>query len=138
MTIKLFLYSFSSPNVYQTFFYNVCIGQTNWFYFCPHFYDNFISDRILHQSIMNLKMKSAVVVWRVEEICVLKQMLVARQKNILSNWKNFWFSTTMFSIMVHTWRILIRKFLVRILRLLKKEVLFYSTARDFEQFNSYW
>ena len=138
MTIKLFLYSFSSPNVYQTFFYNVCIGQTNWFCFCPHFYDNFISDRILHQSIMNLKMKSAVVVWRVEEICVLKQMLVARQKNILSNWKNFWFSTTMFSIMVHTWRILIRKFLGRILRLLKKEVLFYSTARDFEQFNSYW
>ena len=52
MTSKLFLDNFSQQNVYQTFFKNVCIGQTNCFYFCPHFYENFISGRILHQAIV--------------------------------------------------------------------------------------
>ena len=51
MTSRLFLCNFSLPNVYQTFFFNVCVGQTNCFYFCPHFYENFISGRILHQAI---------------------------------------------------------------------------------------
>ena len=52
MPSKLFLYNFSSANIYQTFFYNVCVGKTSCFYFCPHFYEEFISGSILHQSII--------------------------------------------------------------------------------------
>ena len=40
------------PNVYETFFHNVCVGKTLCFYFCPHFYECFISDNIYHQSII--------------------------------------------------------------------------------------
>ena len=52
MASKLFLYNFSSTNIYQTCFYNVCVGKKNCFYFCPYFYEKFISGSILHQSII--------------------------------------------------------------------------------------
>ena len=52
ITSKLFLCNFSCTNVYQAFFYNVKVAKTNCFYFCPHFYEKFVSRSILHQSII--------------------------------------------------------------------------------------
>ena len=51
MTSELFLYNFSSTNIYQTFSYNVCMGKINCFFVCLHFSEKFISGLILHQSI---------------------------------------------------------------------------------------
>ena len=52
MTSKLILCNYSCANVYEAFFYNVKVAKTNCFYFCPQFYEKFVSRSILHQSII--------------------------------------------------------------------------------------
>ena len=90
MTSKFCLYNFSLANVYQTLFYNVCAGQTNCFYFCPYFYENFISDPIPFEAMsINVKMKSAAVVWCAEQNYVLKQIQWRKRRIFLRIWKIF-------------------------------------------------
>ena len=111
MTSKLRLYNFSIASVYETIFYNVCAGQTNCFYFCLHFYGNFISSRILFE---------AIVYEHKNEVCCCCLMCrtkmhsetssVTKQKNIFKNLENFWFSTIMFSTEVCVWQIFRWKF----------------------------
>ena len=110
MTSKLRLFNFSLANVYQTFFYNVCAGQTNCFYFCPHIYENFISGQIPFE---------AIVYERKNEVCCClmcrtkmrsETSSVTKQKNIFKNLENFWFSTMMFSTEVGVWQIFHWKF----------------------------
>ena len=50
MTSKLFLYNFSAPNIHETFFHNVCVKKTAYFYFCAHFYKKFVANSIYQQS----------------------------------------------------------------------------------------
>ena len=111
MTSKLRLYNFSIASVYETIFYNVCAGQTNCFYFCLHFYENFISSRILFE---------AIVYEHKNEVCCCCLMCrtemhsetssVTKQKNIFKNLENFWFSTIMFSTEMGVWQIFHWKF----------------------------
>ena len=97
MTSKLFVYSFFLQNVYQTFFYDVCVGQPIAFIFVR------ILMRILflikcctYPLYMIVKRKFVVVFWCAEKNCVLTQVSVTKQKNILTNWKNPWYSIIMF------------------------------------------
>ena len=61
-------------------------------------------------KLLNVKMKSAVVVWCAEQNCVLKQISATKQRNIFTNWKNFWFSTITISTVVRFWQVFRRKF----------------------------
>ena len=49
---KLYLCNFTTPHIYQTFFYNVCIAKTTCFNFCPCFHKEFIKGTILRHSIV--------------------------------------------------------------------------------------
>ena len=49
---KLYLYNFTAPNVYEIFFYNVSVGKTTCFYFCPCFRKEFLNALVLHESII--------------------------------------------------------------------------------------
>ena len=49
---KLYLFNFTLPNVYETFFYNVTVVKTACFYFCPCFYKAFLRGKIYKKSIV--------------------------------------------------------------------------------------
>ena len=49
---KLYLCNLTTPHIYETFFYNVCIAKTTSFYFCPCFHKEFIRGTILRHSII--------------------------------------------------------------------------------------
>lgn len=49
---KLYLYDFTAPNVYETFFYNASVGKTTCFYFCPCFRKEFLKGLVLHESVI--------------------------------------------------------------------------------------
>ena len=49
---KLYLCNFTTPHIYKTFFYNVCIAKTTFFYFSPCFNKEFIIGTILRHSVI--------------------------------------------------------------------------------------
>ena len=48
---KLYLCNLTTPHISETFFYNVCIAKTT-FYFCSCFHKEFIRETILRHSII--------------------------------------------------------------------------------------
>ena len=97
--------------------------------FIKHFFTMFVQDkpivsisvRIFMRTLflvkyflkllsMNVKMKSAAVVWCAETKMRSETSSVTKQKNIFKNLENFWFSTIMSSTEVGVWQIFHWKF----------------------------
>ena len=52
---KLNLYNFSAVStarIYETFFYNVCIAEKTFFYFCPCFHKSFRGEKIIRKPVI--------------------------------------------------------------------------------------
>ena len=64
---KLFLCNFSSLNIYQTIFQNVCVEKTACFYFCPHFYKEFVAGFSSQVCYLLTKKRRLLLLFRVSK-----------------------------------------------------------------------
>ena len=82
-TTKEYLHNFSAPHIYETCFYNVQVGFTNDFYFCPCVLETFSKHSVLYNSII-YKQKDEVI------CCCLKcKKKVVSQTNYCEAFDNY-------------------------------------------------